>query len=314
MEKNKLFTLRFVLLLGLAFSFANCVKHDDMYSEKVGGESNRKTVVQITGASDLIAYARDVKPMNDTFALIDIRRYPNTEAELNQSLTVKLVANPALITNHNAANPNGTQYIALPSNAYTLLTDINNITFAPGEAVKEVKISVDQSKLDLSQAYALGFSISDPGSNAVANNDLKNVLYSIGVKNKYDGIYSIVSGSVTRYTAPGVPANDALSGSIAGNPDLTLTTVGASTVEITGLQWAYGNNSGVAGINNLRLTVDPATNLVTMSALGNATLANIATETNKYDPATRTFTLAFRWNPTSTVREYRMVIKYKGPR
>lgn len=310
MEKNKLM-VRLVLFLGLAFSLVNCVKHDDFYSTKVGDESNRKTVVQISGASGLVQFARDVKSTPDTFALIDIVRSPNSEADLNQPLTVKLTKNAGLITAYNTAN--SANFVELPSNAYTLSSDISTVTFQPGEAVKSIKISVDQSKLDLSQQYALGFSITDGGSNTVVNADAKNALYGIGVKNKYDGKYSVVSGTVTRYTSPGVPAGDALSGSVAGNPDVTLTTVGANTVEVTNLQWA-NSGGGVGGIANLRLTVDPATNLVTVFALGNATLANWAGQVNKYDPATKTFTLGFKWNPTSTVREYQMVIKYKGPR
>ena len=308
---KSLFRFNILLVPVLMLAVASCVKKDDFY-KKATTETNRKQTVQITGASDIITFARDVKSTNDTFILIDVRRYPNDAAQLNQPLTVKLAKNSSLITTYN--NANGTGYIELPSNAYTLLSDISSITFQPGEAVKEIKISVDQSKLDLTKQYALGFSITDAGSNAVAIPDLKDGLYNIGVKNKYDGKYSILSGIVTRYTSPGVPANDALSGSIAGNPDLTLSTVGSNTVEITGLQWAYGNNSGVAGIDNLRLTVDPTTNQVTMFSLGNATLANWAGKPNYYDPATKTFYLNFRWNPTANVREYSMVIKYKGPR
>jgi len=311
MEKNKLATItRFFLFLGLVAAFTSCVK-DDFYSVNPGGEPNRKTVVQLTNAEDLIQFARDVKPNKDTFVLIDVRRYPNSQAELDQPLTVKLSKNASLINDYNTAN--GSNLVEIPSDAYTLLTDLSTVTFQPGEAIKEVKISVDQSKLDLSQQYALGISITDPGSNAVAVPDLKDAIYEIGVKNPYDGKYSVISGTVTRYTAPGSPANDALSGSVGGNPDLELSTVGAYTVEISNLQWA-NSGGGVGGINNLRLTVDPATNLVTMFALGNATLANWEGKENRYDPATKTFYLNFRWNPTANRREYSMVIKYKGPR
>ena len=301
------FLLSAVALMAVLVS---CVKNDDIYKKNTD-ETGRKSVVQIAGANDVIAFARDVKVTNDTFVLISVLRYPNSNADLNQPLTVKLTKNTQLITDFNTAN--GTHYVELPANAYTLLSDINTLTFQPGEAVKEVKISVDQSKLDLSMQYALAYSIADPGTNAVIPASLKDAFYDIGVKNKYDGMYSVVSGTVTRYTAPGVPANDALSGSVAGNPDVTLTTVGATTVEITGLQWA-NSGGGVGGIANLRLTVDPATNQVTMFSLGSPSLAIWAGKENRYDPATKTFYLNFRWNPTSTTREYSVVLKYKGPR
>ena len=36
--------------------------------------------------------------------------------------------------------------------------------------------------------------------------------------------------------------------------------------------------------------------------------------TDHYNPATKTFYLNFRWNPTANRREYSVTIKYKGPR
>src|SRR6476659_2979237 len=106
--KNKLCLTHFTFfVLLLATVFVSCVKKDDMYKETTD-ESARKEVLQLMGAGELTQFARDVKPTNDTFVLIDLRRYPNTEAELNQPLTVKLQNNPTLIDDYNTAN--GTTY------------------------------------------------------------------------------------------------------------------------------------------------------------------------------------------------------------
>ena len=183
--KNKI-RLNIFLFISLAGAVLSCVKKDDFYKES-GDEPSRKTTVQITGADDIIQYSRDVKATKDTFILIDLRRYPNNSSELNQPLTVKLVKNAQLINSYNTAN--STSFVEMPATAYTLLSDMNAITFQPGETIKEIKIAVDQSKLDLTQSYALGFSISDPGSNAVAITSLKNGLYSIGIKNAYEADY-----------------------------------------------------------------------------------------------------------------------------
>jgi hypothetical protein len=137
----------------------------------------------------------------------------------------------------------------------------------------------------------------------------------MNAKNPYDGMYKVIGGQVQRYTAPGAPeVGGSLNGPLAGNQDVTLTTIDANTVEITGLQWAKGSGSGVAGIDNLRATVDPVTNLVTMRSLGNATLTNWSGKVNRYDPATKTFNLAFDWNQTANRREYEIVLKYDRPR
>lgn len=246
---------------------------------------------------------------------VDLRRDIPNQAELNKSITVTAVLDPTIITSYNAAH--GTSYVALAASDFNVDASTPRsgntitVTFAPGEFVKPIKINVpNAASLNPSSRYALGFKIASADGAKIST--LNTILVEVGLKNKYDGIYSIVSGTVIRYTAPGVPANDALSGSVVGQPDLILTTTGPNTVEITNLRWA--NGGGVGGIDNLRATVDPATNLVTMQSLLLANLTNWAGHENKYDPATKTFYLAFRWNPTTTTREYELVIKYKGPR
>lgn len=187
----------YFLFLFLGAIVTSCVKKDDMYKEN-SDESARKEVVQINGADDIIQYSRDVVSTNDTFILVDLRRYPNNEAGLNQPLTVKLQLNPQLIDDYNTAN--GTSFIELPAGSYTLLDDINNVTFPAGEAIKTIKISVTQSMLDLAQAYALGVSLTDGGGGAI-NTTLNNAVYNIGVKNAYEAYYK-TTGFVFHPSAP----------------------------------------------------------------------------------------------------------------
>lgn len=205
----------FILLVLVA---AGCVKKDDYYNPDMS-DPNRKTVVQLTGASDIVTFARDVNPSIDTFGLITITRSPNDQAGLNQALTVKLVADPSLVTNYNTAN--GTSYVALPAANYTLLDNISTVTFQPGQATTQIRIRLNKTGLDLSQQYALGFSIADPGSGAVVDPTLKTGVYAIGVKNQYDGHYQ-VTGSLV----------DAANATITGNypMDVYLVTAGPNSV------------------------------------------------------------------------------------
>jgi hypothetical protein len=244
------FSFLFILL---AAAVVSCVKKDDYY-KKDTTESSRKQVLKLMGAPDLVAFARDVKSTNDTFVLIDLRRYPNTEADLNQPLTVKLQSNPALIDAYNTAN--GTAFIELPASSYTLLDDINNLTFQPGEAIKEVRISVDQSQLDLSQAYALGFSVVDPGS-AVINPGAVDVVYNVGVKNKYDGSYS-ADITLTGWSAYGIADGVTYTWPV---PIGLITSGAASVTESEGYQPGF-NDAGdpiVFGATYPEYTFDPAT-------------------------------------------------------
>lgn len=253
-----------------------------------------------------------------TVGLFSLNRDASSEGELNKAVTVKIKANPDAIEAYN--DEHGTNFEVLPETLYTIGSgitqsgDVFTLNYNSGEFAKEFVVNLDGSQWDLSKQYALAFSVVDSAGIELAEGK-KDIITFLAIKNAYDGKYSIESGSVQRYVGPVNPETTGnLNGSVAGNPDLTLATVGPNTVEITGLQWAAGSNSGVAGIDNLRLTVDPATNQVTMFSLGNASLANWEGHENYYDPATKTFHLAFRWNPTGNRREYEMVIKYKGPR
>ena len=259
-------------------------------------------------------------PFSDTrpVSLFSLRRDVNSQNELNKSATVTVKFDAAGIARYNTAH--GSNFERLPDSLFTLGqsftktgTDTYSATFGPGEFAKEFIINLNGAKWDLSKRYAFPVTILDPGGLTIST-DKEEVIPLVSIKNQWDGIYSVVAGTVTRYTSPGVPAGDNLSGSLVGNPDVVLSTVGPTTVEISNHKWANTNPLGVAGIDNLRATIDPVTNLVTMRALGNASLANWEGKPNYYDPATKTFYLAFKWNPTGATREYEIVLKYKGPR
>lgn len=302
----------------IAVVFSACSKVETTAPMGDAGQIIVKMVGGGTPASPgVVKSPIDFKPTPITLIAADLRRDVPSAAALNQTMNVVVKDDTAAVR---AANSN---YKLLPAAWYTIgsttpksggLGGNFNIAMNPGEFAKPIMITIpDATVLDPSTLYALGFTITSiDGTGKISGT--KTVVIEIGAKNPYDGIYSYVSGLVTRYTAPGSPAGDALSGPLnSANPDVTMSTVGAYTVEITGQTWS-GGTSGIAGIDNLRATVDPATNLVTMQSLGNGTLTNWAGHVNKYDPTTKTFYLAYRWNPTANVREYEVVYKYKGPR
>lgn len=236
--------------------------------------------------------------------------YAGDEAVAPQDITVQLGVDANVLTEYNTANK--VTYTLIPTNLYSMPT---SVVIPKGQRKVAVPIKFKPDQFDLSKTYGLPLVIQSATAGIVSGNFGK-VVYRVGAKNKYDGVYSVVSGKVQRYTAPGAPTvNDALNGSLAGNPDVSLSTFGANSVSVpdAGFKWS-GGTSGVSGIEGLRIAVDPATNKVTMSSTANPTLANWEGHENYYDPATKTFYLAFRWNPTANRREYEVVLKYKRAR
>ena len=166
-------------------------------------------------------------------------------------------------------------------------------------------MTINKANLNLSNQYAIGMKLVTV-SQGIINVLEEEVIATFLVKNPYDGIYSYVSGSVVRYLSPGVPANDALSGPLTTSlPDVKFVTTGAATNLLQGLQWSGGG--GVGGVDPVTVTTNAATNATTTTSTTAVTMANIAGQPNNYNPATKTFTLNFWWNPTSTTREYHVV-------
>ncbi len=260
-------------ILLVAMSLTSCIEKDNYFSYDQSSPS-RKQVVKIANGGDLVTIARDVSPTIDTFQVIDIRREPNSASELNQPLTVKLVKNPAIISDYNTAN--GTSFVELPPSSYTILDDLNNITFKPGEDIKQIKIRLNKGALDLSEQYALGFSIAD-ANGAVINTSLKNGIYSIGIKNQWHGTYH-ASGIFHHPT----------SGDRTIDEDKDLLTSGARSVLAP-----LADLGGAGYFMNLTINTD---NTVTITPAGVTPNIDQHWGPNFYDPATKTFHLNYSYN------------------
>jgi len=311
-----------VMIPGFALVFASCVKKDPFY-KKDTTESSRKQLVEIVGGGGLTSYARDAKTTNDTFSVVQLVRYPNNEADLNQPLTVTLQQDSAMIDAYNTAN--GTSYIQLPADAYTLSPGTGSVTFPAGVSNLPIVIVVDQTKLDLSQQYALGFDLSSTDANSVVDPDLNNALYSIGVKNKYDGTYEFVLNTVG-WGAYGISDGVSLDWSAAAGGTVGLVTAGASEVVLDiGYQPAMlsdGITPTGFGATDPEFTFDPNTNLLTSvvnlsppDSRNRAFAINPAVTDSRWDPATKNVYMAYLMFQTGRPTQYIYdTLYYKGAR
>lgn len=226
--KLSMFKMLSVVVAG-SILLTSCVKNED---GKFNGSGS--TFVKLPqGVDEKVALALDFKPGLQDVVLLDVRRDAPNSGELQKAVTVKIKNNPTIVSDYNTAH--GTNYVALPSAAYTV--DPSNpfsgsewtVTFNPGEHAKPLLIKLDASKLDLSQQYALGFTIVSATSPAKISNGLDNAMVEVGVKNRYDGQYR-VTGTMTDIASP------TITGSFP--QDVDLVTTGAASVIM--IPWDLG--------------------------------------------------------------------------
>lgn len=310
MKKN---ILKSIVLFLAVTSLTSCLKDDSLVLDPAKGVN----VIEFANPAQIVAigtphplysfsYATTVTP-----SLPITVSYSGPEATAPADITVNIaVGNVSTINAYNTAT--GSTFQMLNSAGYTL--SAQQVVIKAGTSKASFNVLLKPSAFDFSKSEVLPLTITSVSSGIISGN-FNTILLNVSAKNIYDGVYNVTAGNVQRFTAPGVPTvNDGLNGDLAGNPDVSLQTIDLNTVQVNGLTW-HGGSSGIAGIDNLRATIDPATNLVTMTALGNATLRNIAGTVNRYDPAAKTLTLNFEWNPTANRRAVTgLVLKYNHER
>ena len=305
--------INYISVLLLPFMFTSCLKDDAIIGPDAGGNVEniiefKNFVAPSSGTSSkypLYIQAFDMVPTTDFAIPVQIAGVYNPKADVK----VTLELDNSIITAYNAQN--GSKYQPLQTANYTVST--YEITIPKGQKIGNLNIKFFPEKFDFKESYALGLKIKSVSEGTISGN-FGAIVLGVVPKNLYDGVYTVEKGLVQRYTGGALNIGDALNGSLAGNPKVTLKSIDGNTVEITNMRWA-GGTSGIAGIDNLRATINPATNEVTMFALGAPTLRNIAGKVNKYDPATKSFTLNFDWAQTTNKREILdLQIKFDSPR
>ena len=293
-------------------SLSSCLKDEGFENGTygMGGFAGGTFVAVPAASSSPFSIALESKSGNQPLELFSVN-YENVD-KAPEDITVTFTKDDAAVTAVGGLT-------LLPASVLTFTSANPTVVIKKGTRVSpNFTCQINTGTLDPTKNYGMAFTISSVSKSGVAiAKNLKTVVYKIALKNQWDGIYTVVSGLVTRYNSPGVPANDALSGPLAGNSDVYLITSGVSEVDIPASgngSFRWSGNGGIGGIDGLRMAINPTTNLVTWSCAGNATLTNWAGKVNNYVPATKTFNLNFRWNPASTTREYSVVLKYKSPR
>jgi len=185
-------------------------------------------------------------------------------------------------------------YTMMPD-TYFSFEDVS-VTIPKGQTKASISFTVFPDKFDLTKNFALPIRIVSASQGTLSAHWSVAIL-AVVVKNQYDGVYEILDGSITRNSATGPDA--VLGGDYVDGLTMDLSTINGNT---NGIEPLWKDGSGIGGIPGTRLVIDAATNNVTVSSTGNATLKNTPATINKYDPATREFTLNFDWGTAPSDR------------
>ncbi len=250
------------LALAVMAGMTSCLK-DRGYTDLINA-AGADPIVSIFGSEggqqvlgvDYTTTAKDV-------ALFDVNL--GSSNLLSQDVTVTLDVNADLLK--------GTGLELLPATSYTIPN--KTVTIKAGQRDVPFVVQINSSKIDLTKSYALPVTITSASGAKVASN-LKNAVYAIKVNNIYSGVYR----------ATGV-FNHPVNGPRDINKDKTLATIDATTVQL--------ELGDLGGAEQIQAKVDPATNLVTLTGISREVFPTVGA-VNKYDPATKTFTLNYYYN------------------
>lgn len=190
------------------------------------------------------------------------------------------------------------------------------VVIKAGQKTADIVFKVKIAELSYTNPFAIGIKLVSGSQNNIISGNYGAAVFLVKPKNTFDGIYSVNEGYIQRYAATGLPTTgDALNGDIPRGSSITLATITETTARLSGLSWNGGG--AVGGIDNVTLTLNPATNKVTVSSSAATDMAVIPGLENSYNPTTKEFILNFDWNRASglTKREVKnLKIKYSKSR
>lgn len=292
MKKQK-FKLITILSLGATTILSSCLKDSRYVAFEDSPNLIELPATAFSGVLETATFMTSATPSNLPVLINLASPKPSS-----QPITVKFKIDADALAAYNSAN--GTNYQLLPpANYNTSLT----ATIPAGKREVNLNVVINGSLFDLTKSYALPLTIIDAGPGNVISANYKTIIYSFSVQSQYEGAYTM-KGYVLRAGDPVLTGN-------YNNIPQGLSTINANS--IGGLNQVWSSGTPVTGTNPITLTVDPATNKVTISSTVNATLTGDPTYDNRYDPATKTFYISFYWNAGKTSRDATDTLVYTGP-
>lgn len=312
--KNNLLKYLFLSCTAMIL-FSACRK--DAYMGTQTGDSG-KSFVRITEGKVKNQFFNPFTTVN-SIEMFTVRKDAANESELKKSASIVLTdLGQTYLDKYNTEN--GTDYELLPASMFVQKPDASIVksgskltfNFAGGDFVKSYILNIDGSKFDPAKKYALAYVITDPaGLTPTSGKD--TIITTLGLKNKYDGVYSVAGtmqdltnatlGHINEYLTSGT--NDS---GVDAPMQYELRTISSTKCELYDNYFFGGNyipiRSGTSysqyGSFALVVEFDPATDKVAAvtnyygQPAGNTRSAQLdPSGINAYDASTKTVSIKY---------------------
>ncbi|MET3977861.1 hypothetical protein ABIB62_000429 [Mucilaginibacter sp. UYP25] len=267
--------LKMLPVLALVTGLSSCLKDKPIIADKP------QNIVEFYTTEGYLSSATAVYPVYGKSFVIGedasfdvIVSYSGTETA-PQDITVEVAVDPAALTKYNtkAAVDGDQEYGQLQTNVFSIQSGTVVIKKGERRATLKVKVKIP-ADFDFDGSYALPLTIKKASTGTISGN-FGSVLYAIGGKNQYEGVYH----------STGVRVHPSL-GPFPFDTDVTMNTAGSKGI----------SGDALADLGpNLKIIVN-ADNSVSLSSTAQPSVALTPGGVNKYDPATKTFTLTYFYN------------------
>lgn len=309
----------FLFISLLSLIVISCEKESEPFPPV---KSQEKPSISLPDGNNLITAALDLSNTVITVEILEIRRDATSAADLNRVQTVKIAKSNSVLSDLSGAAVTELGrdfYQSHPDNPFD--GQYWTITFQPGEFVKHLKINLKTIDLISLGRVGLGFQLASADNGAVLSAEQNQVAVEIGAKNQWDGVYR-VKYKLFHPTNPDITGNGTIpewdflsSGPTSIDWDVATVMINFPTNGLT----YFGDAAGPSLLVRMTVNTDNTVSITNVgsraAALAFPPLVVPPGVTNRYDPATKTFYVAYTWTPAgSGTRERYDTLTYIRPR
>lgn len=253
-----------LVLLFATVAFSSCLKDDsDILDPRKAGAN----LVDWQNPTDIAVHGSTTPLYLFTFPIVNTPTpvtltvsYSGAELVAPKDVTVDIsLAGQEVIDQYNTEQKKS--FVLMPTSYYTL--SATSVVIPKGKKTASIVANFNTNVIDLSKSYVLPLKLTSP--NATVSTNFGTALFQVGVKNKFDGLYTVDA------TAPMVDATASTLTGYYPMKKMSLITTGPNSVAMYDGQYATNGyahpiKSGTAtssyGQFSPVFTMDPATGAV----------------------------------------------------